>query len=331
MTDLFHREGSQYESLIPLRLHIFSSISPPCFQSEIWIVDHSTTTEEAAGHTGGAGAKGGDLLYRWGNPQAYDAGTTDDQMLFVPHDAEWIEAGYPGEGNIAIFNNGDGRPDGDYSSVDEITPPLQLDGSYTLTTGLAYGPDRLAWTYTADNPTDFYAQNISGQQRLSNGNTLICDGPNAHFFEISETGETVWEYRYTGAVFRVERYIPGYAGFDGTPLDDETTNQAPVAEAGGPYTGDAGTLIPLDGSGSRDVDGSLVSYAWDLDDDGLYDDASGYTAEFSATAAGSFTIRLRVTDDDGATATDTATVTVSDGTVVIQVSYRRSRPKQLLL
>jgi hypothetical protein len=282
--------------------------------SEIWIIDHSTTTDEAAGHTGGTSARGGDLLYRWGNPQAYDAGAADDQMLFVPHDAEWIEAGYPGEGNIAIFNNGGGRPDGDYSSVDEITPPLQLDGSYSLAAGSAYGPDVLAWTYTADNPTDFYAQNISGQQRLSNGNTLICDGPGAHFFEVTETGETVWEYSYTGAVFRVERYIPSYAGFDGTPLDDEATNQAPVAEAGGPYTGDTGTLIPLDGSGSSDVDGSIVSYAWDLDDDGLYDDASGYTADFPATTAGSFTIGLQVTDDGGTTATDTATVTVADGT-----------------
>ncbi|MEW8385738.1 MAG: aryl-sulfate sulfotransferase, partial [Candidatus Thiodiazotropha taylori] len=68
--------------------------------SEIWVIDHSTTTAEAAGHSGGASGKGGDLLYRWGNPQAYDAGTADEQMLFVPHDGEWIEAGYPGAGNI---------------------------------------------------------------------------------------------------------------------------------------------------------------------------------------------------------------------------------------
>jgi hypothetical protein len=202
--------------------------------SEIWIIDHSTTTAEAAGHSGGNSGMGGDLLYRWGNPQTYGAGTAADQQLFVQHDAEWIEAGLPGEGNILIFNNGQGRSGGNYSSIDEIAPPVNPDGSYTLTSGSDYGPDEPLWVYTADTPTDFYSQNISGQQRLPNGNTLICDGPNSYFFEVDASGETVWEYDSTGAVFRVERYAPEYSGFDGTPLDDDPTNQAPVAEAGGP-------------------------------------------------------------------------------------------------
>jgi Arylsulfotransferase (ASST)/Domain of unknown function (DUF4214) len=192
--------------------------------SEIWVIDHSTTTVEAASHSGGNNGIGGDLLYRWGNPQAYGAGTATDQLLFVQHDAEWIENGDPGEGNIIIFNNGGGRPEGDYSSIEEISPPVNLDGSYTLVAGSSYGPDKSSWTYTAKNPGDFYAKNISGQQRLPNGNTLICDGPSAHFFEVTETGETVWDYYYTGSVFRVERYAPDYSGFDGTPLDSSSTN-----------------------------------------------------------------------------------------------------------
>ena len=188
--------------------------------SEIWVIDHSTTTAEAAGHSGGDSGKGGDLLYRWGNPQTYDAGTAADQQLFVQHDAEWIEAGLPDEGNILIFNNGVRRPDGEYSSIVEIVTPVNPDGSYTLTPGSAYGPDAPVWTYTADPPTDLYAKNISGAQRLPNGNTLICDGPSSYFFEVTPSGETVWEYDYpTGAVFRVERYAPDYPGFDGTPLD----------------------------------------------------------------------------------------------------------------
>ena len=67
--------------------------------------------------------KGGDLLYRWGNPQAYQGGTPADQQLNGQHDAQWIRPGLPGEGNILIFNNGEGRKDGEHSSIEEIKPP----------------------------------------------------------------------------------------------------------------------------------------------------------------------------------------------------------------
>ena len=46
---------------------------------EIWVIDHSTSMAEAAGHTGGNSGRGGDILFRWGNPQAYDQGTGSEQ------------------------------------------------------------------------------------------------------------------------------------------------------------------------------------------------------------------------------------------------------------
>ena len=163
-------------------------------QNEIWIIDHGTTTEEAAGHTGGKSGKGGDILYRWGNPQAYRAGTSDDQKLFGQHDARWVEPGCPGEGHITVFNNGFLRLDSLHSSVDEIIPPVDENGFYYLEPGHAYGPREPIWSYTAENPTDFYASIISGAQRLPNGNTLICDGISGEFFEVNMEKDIVWKY-----------------------------------------------------------------------------------------------------------------------------------------
>jgi hypothetical protein len=183
-------------------------------QSEIWVIDHSTTTKEAAGHTGGNYGKGGDILYRWGNPKAYRAGTTDDQKFFDQHDARWIEAGYLGEGNIMVFCNGKHRPGLEYSSIDEIVPPIDSNGNYYLESGSAYGPEEQIWRYTAPNPEDFYATYLSGVQRLYSGNTLICVGDTGTFFEVTPDKEIVWEYvnpyptPLTNEVFTVRHYPP---------------------------------------------------------------------------------------------------------------------------
>jgi hypothetical protein len=161
---------------------------------EVWVIDHSTTRQEAAGHSGGRYGKGGDLLYRWGNPQAYDAGTPDDEQLFGEHDASWIQPGCPGAGHILVFNNGVGRPGSPYSSVDEFAPPMDAEGNYYLEPGSAYGPENVTWRYTASPPTSFYAGYISGAQRLPDGNTLICDGVAGRFFEVTPEKTTIWAW-----------------------------------------------------------------------------------------------------------------------------------------
>lgn len=162
--------------------------------NEVWVIDHNTTTAEAAGHTGGRHGKGGDLLYRWGNPMAYRAGTPQDQQLFAQHDVHWIAPGLDGEGHLLVFNNGRGRPGEEYSSVDEIVPPLDATGGYDHEPGKAYGPDRPVWSYTAPVKTDFYSGHISGAHRLPNGNTLICSGASGTIFEVTAAGETVWKF-----------------------------------------------------------------------------------------------------------------------------------------
>ena len=169
-------------------------LSPRHF-SELWIIDHSAATEEARGHSGGNSGMGGDLLYRWGNPRAYGRGTTADQRLFWQHQPHWIPPGLPGAGNILLFNNGNEFPGYErfYSSIDEIVLPA--DGySYRRAPDGTYSPDELAWTYVAEPPADFYAQILSGAQRLPNGNTLVVDGTGGTIFQITPDGRTVWKY-----------------------------------------------------------------------------------------------------------------------------------------
>jgi signal peptidase I len=181
--------------------------------NEVWVIDHSTTTEEAADHTGGHYGHGGDLLYRWGNPQAYDRGTSSDQILYGQHDASWIKPGYPGAGDVLVFNNGYNRPGGDYSTVDEFTPPIDVEGNYYLEPGSAYGPENLTWSYTANPPGSLYSQVFGGALRLKDGNTLICDGIPGEFFEVTPDESVVWQWTNShpnptwNAVFKID-YIP---------------------------------------------------------------------------------------------------------------------------
>ena len=78
--------------------------------NEFWIIDRSTTSAEAAGTSGGNSTQGGDLLYRWGNPKAYQSGETSDRQLFSQHDVQWIDENdinpdYEFFGKIALYNN----------------------------------------------------------------------------------------------------------------------------------------------------------------------------------------------------------------------------------
>ncbi len=196
--------------------------------SEIWILDHSTTTAQAAGHSGGRSGEGGGLLYRWGNPRAYRAGTLEDQQLFGQHNAHWIPKGLAGAGHLLIFNNGDTRPVEKYSSVDELALPVDSNGRYAREAGKRFGPDRAVWSYAAPNRKDFYSVNISGATRLPNGNTLICSGAQGIVFEVTPENNVVWQYNVPSfggrggangrTVFRAYRYAPDYSGLAGRLL-----------------------------------------------------------------------------------------------------------------
>ncbi len=255
--------------------------------NEIWIIDHSTTTEEAGGHTGGNSGKGGDLLYRWGNPMTYDAGTTNDRKLFSQHDASWIDEGYSGEGDILVFNNGANRPGSHYSTVDQITPPVDENGEYYLEPDSAYGPAEQTWIYTANPPTSFYASHISGAWRLPSGNTLITNGETGKIFEITPEGSTVWQYNTGGQVFKAVYIPPEWE--EPEPPENETTSD-------------------LDCSGSlswTDIKpGATVVGSFELQNIGENDSLLNWTIDASSISWGTWSFNpasgTRLTPENGA-------------------------------
>jgi len=183
---------------------------------EFYVIDHSTTTEEAAGHTGGNSGMGGDILYRWGNPQVYDRGDETDQYYYVIHGANWIDEGLPGAGNILTFNNGD--RDGtanDYSTVAEIVPPVDEFGNYTIAPTEPFGPAAPVWTY--GDPGEFYGSPRNcGAFRMPNGNTLISLSAGGIIFEVTQAGSTVWEFDHpTRNIPRSMRYWDEGVGVKG--------------------------------------------------------------------------------------------------------------------
>ena len=201
--------------------------------SEFYIIDHSTTTAQAASSSGGNFNTGGDFLYRWGNPQSYNSGNVNDKKLFGQHDVKWIDEGFIDEKKIILFNNGLGRG---YSSIDIIDTKFQNNGYYLIDSNNRFVPDEKEWTYVSNNLSDFYSSYISGSQRLRNGNTLICNGAYGTFFEIDQQGNEVWKYvnpvvnnmvlsqgdsipssnnGLANNVFRAEKYYTDFSGFIG--------------------------------------------------------------------------------------------------------------------
>ena len=239
-SDLFHTNGVAYNPDLDRII-----MSSPNF-NELWVIDHSTTTAEAADRAGGRSGKGGDLLYRWGNPQAYGRGESADRRFGFQHDTRWIPPDFPGGGNIMVFSNRTPGPDGTYPMVYELDPPMDAQGNYSLPPDGPFPPAEPEWTYS--DPETFDATYISGAERLPNGNTLVSSGPQGRLFEVTSEGEIVWEYwsPYSGeatvgpnagrnpyAIFRAVRIPPDHpalAGRNLMPMDPQPPLISPLPE-----------------------------------------------------------------------------------------------------
>lgn len=196
--------------------------------SEVVIIDHSTTTEEAKGSTGGKHGHGGDAIYRYGNPNNYGRGKITDRKLYFQHNPNWIKYG-PNKGKIMVYNNmlSSGKT---YSSVDIFDPVKNSDGSYKLEGDASFEPKFPLVEYNQmTTNTTFYSGYTSGGKVLPNGNVLITVGRSAQLIEIDPEGKTVWEYNvpYSSYLFRSTRYAANYPAFDGRNLTPMETIEIP--------------------------------------------------------------------------------------------------------
>lgn len=245
-------EPAQHPELINLNYHTYSTkddwlhinaidynpaldmilLSVPA-TNEVWILDHSTTTQQAAGHTGGRSGRGGDLLFRWGNPEAYGAGDSTHQQLYFQHNAHWLVSD-PGAvpdnaGDIAVFNNA--YPDS-VSSVAVFTPVFDTATWSFKKAGNTWLPSSFSWQYTTPVKGAMFSPVASSVQLLPNGNKLICAGKKGYVFEVDTQQRIVWEYvvptrmgkpvaqrtvlaESDNRTFRVQRYPANWPCFAG--------------------------------------------------------------------------------------------------------------------
>ena len=226
----------------------------------------------------------------------------NDGVIEDPDEAgafeDWVELHNPGTAAVELS--------GMYLT-DDVSDPTQWQ--FPATSTIAAGGFLLIW---ADGDTD--QGNDHASFKLSAGGETIAlyDSDGTTLVDSIEFGEQATDTAYGRSPDGGETLgvmLTATPGAANSTITD--TNFAPTADAGGPYSGEAAEVISLNASASFDTDGSIANYAWDLDYDGEYDDATGETVDFSSATVGVFIVGLQVTDNDGETSVDTGTISVS--------------------
>lgn len=179
--------------------------------NEWYVIDHSTSMAEAASSSGGNSGRGGNILFRWGNPQAYQA--TGTPVLNVTHDAHWIPEGCPNEGRLVGYNNRGISSPANRSTIDQIVPPKN-GYVFDYTPGQAMPPT----TYNSRIACNGYSSNMSNSQQLPNGNTLYTIALSGAIYEVNAAGQTVWSKTDIGSgVPQAFRYTECFVNADAIP------------------------------------------------------------------------------------------------------------------
>ena len=242
---------------------------------EFYVIDHGNTFVAGNPTASIALAAGtnGDFLYRFGDPARYSQGnppsiqqnwatsTTGNKQIGASSHAQWIPAGVPGAGHFLVFNNG-----GDLFETTPQSYIFELNGylnASTNDTGAYVNPPtagyynwpapghdtdkrtksmsrQITWMYYSMANQGMFSHLDSSVQRLPNGNTLICDSTEGHIFEVTATGDAVWEYinpvtedgisaykrdnwPMQNAVFRAYRFATNHPALAGRTLIPQST------------------------------------------------------------------------------------------------------------
>ena len=214
--DWFHVNGVDYNE--DLDQIVFSSR----FASEIYIIDHSTTSEEAASNSGGISGMGGDILYRWGNPSNYEMSGTQVIPNAV-HDVRWItDDGRPNGGFLQIFNNSGVSIN--QSAIDGIETPWDATtNSYLRNSGQPFSPS----SYSSRYECAYSASGQSASDRMSNGNIYVNasggQGGAGVMYEVDQSGNIVWG-PYNASSPKGFRYECDYPGIKALESYMNTSN-----------------------------------------------------------------------------------------------------------
>jgi len=171
--------------------------------SEFYVIDHSTTSSEAATSSGGNAGKGGDILYRWGNPRAYGRGNETNLQINAQHDVSYDVARSTSDTLLfTAFSNNNNLPD--FSSAVDVTVPLTASGSFIQPENFqAYGPDSTSFTFDGNPSGAFNSPFMGSYDVLPNGNILVTSAILGEYFEYNPEGQLVWNYKVPVGLFGI--------------------------------------------------------------------------------------------------------------------------------
>lgn len=159
--------------------------------SEIWVIDHSTTTDEAKGPKG-------DLIYRFGNPETWNG--PGERLLFKQHFPNLLEGNVPGKGNILVFNN-------EYSEFESAVTEFKLPEVFDFNSQPV-----IVWEYIN---SEIKSPILSGAERLPNGNTLISSGVHGLIIEVTPEDHIVWQFQLANSPSRIWKTYSYEKDFEG--------------------------------------------------------------------------------------------------------------------